>query len=134
MKVFFDTNVWLSAIVFPGLCAELLVALDPAGHELLTSELVRRETHSVLRRKFVRHAAALERFDALWACAAIVPDEHEAAGDADARLVVCAQAAGAQLFITGDQRVLGWNPRGAMRIVPPRLAWEALIVPGTRLE
>ena len=30
--------------------------------------------------------------------------------------------------------LLGWDPRGAMRIVPPRLAWEALIVPGTRQE
>ena len=63
-KVFFDTNVWLSAAVFPGLCAELLLALDTAGHRLLTSALVRAEAHEVLRRKFARHAAALERFDA----------------------------------------------------------------------
>ncbi len=132
MKVFFDTNVWLSAIVFPGLCAELLVALDPAGHALLTSELVRRETHNVLRRKFARHAAALERFDALWACAACVPNADEAAGDADARLVAAAHAAGTQVFVTGDQRVMGWDPRGAMRIVSPRVAWETLIVPDTR--
>ncbi len=131
MRVFFDTNVWLSAIVFPGLCAELLVALDAAGHALLTSELVRRETHDVLRRKFVRHAAAVERFDALWACAACVADAHEPAGDADARLVAAAQAAGAQIFVTGDQRVLGWDPRDAMRIVSPRLAWPTLIMPGT---
>lgn len=131
MQVFFDTNVWLSAIVFPGLCAELLVALDPAGHALLTSELVRRETHDVLRRKFVRHAAAVERFDSLWACAACVADAHEPAGDADARLVAAAQAAGVQIFVTGDQRVLGWDPRDAMRIVSPRLAWQMLIMPGT---
>lgn len=131
MQVFFDTNVWLSAIVFPGLCAELLVALDPAGHALLTSELVCRETHDVLRRKFVRHAAAVERFDALWACAACVADAHEPAGDADARLVAAAQAAGVQIFVTGDQRVLGWDPRDAMRIVSPRLAWQMLIMPGT---
>jgi predicted nucleic acid-binding protein len=132
VKVFFDTNVWLSAIVFPGLCAELLLALDPAGHELLTSELVRRETHSVLRRKFARHAAALERFDSLWACAACVPDAGEAAGDPDTRLVAAAHAAGTQVFVTGDQRVMGWGPRGAMRIVSPRVAWETLIVPDTR--
>lgn len=131
MRVFFDTNVWLSAIVFPGLCAELLVALDAAGHALLTSELVRRETHDVLRRKFVRHAAAVERFDALWACAACVADAHEPAGDADARLVAAAQAAGVQIFVTGDQRVLGWDPRDALRIVSPRLAWQMLIMPGT---
>ena len=65
MKVFFDTNVWLSAAVFPGLCAELLLALDGAGHRLLSSALVRQEAHEVLRRKFTRHALALQRFDSL---------------------------------------------------------------------
>jgi predicted nucleic acid-binding protein len=134
VKVFFDTNVWLSAIVFPGLCAELLVALEPAGHALLTSDLVRREVHEVLRRKFARHAAAVDRFDALWACAACVADADEPAADADARLVAAAQAAGAQVFVTGDQRVLGWDPRGAMRIVPPRQAWQMLVTAGSRRE
>jgi len=129
MRVFFDTNVWLSAVVFPGLCSELLLACDAAGHHLLTSALVRAETQAVLRRKFVRHAAAVERFDALWLCATCVPDVAEPLEDADARLVACAQAAAANLFVTGDQRVLGWDPRGNMRIVTPRVAWTQLDAP-----
>jgi predicted nucleic acid-binding protein len=130
-KVFFDTNVWLSAAVFPGLCAELLLALDAAGHRLLTSSLVRTEAHQVLRRKFARHAAALGRFDALWACASCVPDVAEPADDADARLAAAARAAGADLFVTGDQRVLGWEAAGdAMRIVTPREAWAMLVIAG----
>lgn len=129
MRVFLDTNVWLSAIVFPGLCAELLLALDAAGHTVVTSALVRRETHAVLERKFARHAAAIERFDALWACAACVPDVDEPADDADARLVAAAQAAGVRVFVTGDLRVLGWDPRGDMRIVTPRQAWALLVAP-----
>ena len=68
MKLFLDTNVWLSAVVFPGLCAELLLELDTQGHSLLTSDLVRAEVHSVLKRKFARYAVALTRFDSLWAC------------------------------------------------------------------
>lgn len=128
-RVFADTNVWLSAAVFPGLCAELLLALDAAGHRLLTSALVRAEAHDVLRRKFARHAAALERFDALWACAACVPDVAEPADDADARLVAASRAAGADVFVTGDQRVRGWDaPEGAMRIVSPRGAWGMLVM------
>ncbi|MBN8507907.1 MAG: PIN domain-containing protein [Burkholderiales bacterium] len=130
-KVFFDTNVWLSAAVFPGLCAELLLALDLAGHRLLTSALVRAEAHGVLRRKFARHRTALERFDALWACAACVPNVAEPADDADARLVAAARAAGADLFVTGDQRVLDWDAAGrAMRIVSPRQAWAMLVMAG----
>lgn len=127
MKVFLDTNVWLSAVVFPGLCAELLVQLLTDGHEVLTSDLVRAETHGVLQRKFARHATAIERFDALWACARTVPDVAEPADDADARLVAAAAAADAVLFVTGDQRVLGWDPRGAMRIVTPREAWQRVV-------
>lgn len=130
-KVFFDTNVWLSAAVFPGLCAELLLALDGAGHRLLTSELVRAEAHEVLGRKFSRHAAAAARFDTLWACAECVPDVAEPADDADARLVAAARAAGADMFVTGDQRVLKWDsPQAAMRIVAPRGAWAMLIMAG----
>ena len=129
MKVFLDTNVWLSAIVFPGLCAELLLALDASGHTLLTSALVRAESHAMLRRKFARHAAAIERFDALWACTHRIDDVADPADDADARLVAAAHAASADVFITGDQRVLGWDPRGSLRIVSPRQAWGMLVTP-----
>ena len=127
-KVFLDTNVWLSAAVFPGLCAELLLALDAGGHRLLTSALVRTEAHEVLARKFARHAAASERFDTLWACAQCVADASEPADDADARLVAAARAGGAGVFVTGDQRVLAWDqPQAAMRIVAPRGAWQMLV-------
>ncbi len=130
-KFFFDTNVWLSAAVFPGLCAELLLALDAAGHQLLTSALVRAEAHDVLRRKFSRHAVALERFDSLWACATFVTDVAEPADDADARMVATARAAAADVFVTGDQRVLRWDtPAAAMRIVSPRGAWGMLVIAG----
>jgi predicted nucleic acid-binding protein len=126
--VFPDTNVWLSAAVFPGLFAELLLALDGQGRRLLTSALVRQEAREVMRRKFVRHAAALDRFDALWACAEAVANVAEPATDADARLVAAAAAAGADLFVTGDQRVLGWAAQGAMRILAPRQAWERVVM------
>lgn len=127
VKVFLDTNVWLSAIVFPGLCAELLVALHDGEHELLTTGLVRQETHAVLQRKFARHTQAVLRFDLLWARATCVPDVAEPAEDADARLVAAAEQAGAELFITGDQRVLAWEPFAGMRVVGPREAWGVIM-------
>ena len=129
MRVFLDTNVWLSAVVFPGLCAELLLALDAAGHRLLSSDWIRHEAHEVMQRKFTRHAAALERFDTLWACAEVIADVTEPADDPDARLVAAAIAAGADVFVTGDQRVLGWSTPGTMAIVSPRQAWGMLLMP-----
>lgn len=129
MRVFFDTNVWLSAIVFPGLCAELLAALTESNHELLTSELVRSETHEVLRRKFPHHEEALALFDLLWAKAQTVADVDDPVDDADARLVAAAEQNGADLFVTGDQRVPGWAAQGAVRILSPREAWGVLFTP-----
>jgi len=117
----------------------LLLELDGRGPRLVTSALVRDQTHAVLRRKFVRHATAVERFDSLWACAVCVPDVEEPADDADdaddadARLVAAAKVAGAQVFVTGDQRVLGWNPAGALHIVSLRQAWAMLVMPGLPL-
>lgn len=129
MKFFLDTNVWLSAVVFPGLCAELVLELDAQGHRLLTSELVREEVHAVLERKFSRHSAAVTRFDALWACAVPVHDVAQPAADADARLVAAALAADSDFFVTGDQRVLGWARQGPMSILSPRQAWETVVLP-----
>jgi predicted nucleic acid-binding protein len=66
MKVFLDTNVWLSAIIFPGLCESLVMAC--------------------------------------------------------ARLVAAAVTAGADLFVSGDKRVLEWIASGSLRIASPRQA------------
>ena len=57
-----------------------------------------------------------------------VPDVAEPAAEADARLVAAAQTAGAEVCITGDTRVLGWDPRGSLRILSPRQAWEQVIL------
>lgn len=45
MRVFVDTNVWVSAIASPGLCDDLLKQLF-GSHEVLGSELVWRELES----------------------------------------------------------------------------------------
>ena len=129
MKVFLDTNVWLSAVVFPGLFAELLLELDARGHRWVTSDLVRSEVHVVLQRKFRRHASAVERFDTLWASAVRVPDVAEPEDDADARLVAAAATTEVDVFVTGDQRVLGWGSQGGMLLLSPRQAWEQLVMP-----
>ena len=128
MKVFLDSNVWLSATIFAGLCDELIVQCTERGG-LQSSDLVRTEVHEVLRRKFPTAPQATALFDNIWAFAERVPDVAEPAADNDRRLVKAAAAAGASLFVTGDKRVLGWKPlahahgSGALHIVSPREAW-----------
>jgi len=40
VKVFVDTNVWLSGRFWPGLCAELLDGLVESGEDLLLDDRV----------------------------------------------------------------------------------------------
>lgn len=125
MKVFLDTNVWLSATVFAGLC-EALLTESAQRSALLTTLLVQQESHEVLLRKFPHLPQAKALFDAIWAEAVCVPDVDEPADDNDARLVRAAKAAGATVFVTGDRRVLGWGMQDGMRILSPREAWMQL--------
>jgi predicted nucleic acid-binding protein len=55
-----------------------------------------------------------------------VPDP---ADDNDARLVAAAVTAGADLFVSGDKRVLEWGASGSLRIASPRQAWIILFEP-----
>lgn len=127
MKVFLDTNVWLSATVFEGLCAEILTE-SAQRNWLLTTRLVRFEAHEVLGRKFPHLPQALALFDTIWSEADCAPDVDEPADDNDVRLVRAAQEAGAAVFVTGDRRVLGWGGQGDMQIWSPRDAWMRLFV------
>jgi predicted nucleic acid-binding protein len=93
---------------------------------LLTTPLVRQEAHEVLDRKFAQVLQARTLFDAIWSEAACVADVAKPADDNDTRLVSAALAAGADVFVTGDRRVLGWVAQGAMQVLSPRDAWTLL--------
>jgi predicted nucleic acid-binding protein len=129
VKVFLDTNVWLSATVFAGLC-EAILTEAAQRNALLTTQLVRQESHEVLTRKFPHLPQAKALFDAIWTEAVCVPDVDEPADDNDARLVRAAEVAGATFFVTGDRRVLGWGVQGRMQIRSPREAWMQLFAVG----
>lgn len=81
----------------------------------------------MLLRKFASVPAACELFDVSWRVAQLIPDVAQPANDDDRRLVGAAAAARADLFVTGDKRILGWQrvvgPAGVLRIVAPREAW-----------
>ena len=130
MKVFLDTNVWLSATIFSGLCEELLLQCAERGC-LLSSPLVQAEAHDVLRRKFAQAPQACALFDVAWQAAHLIEDVPEPADDNDRRLVAAAASAGATMFVTGDKRVLGWKQMegasGSLRMVSPREAWGLLM-------
>lgn len=128
MRVFLDTNVWISGLASAGLCKELLTQSLKAG-VVLSSLLVREEVTAVITRKFEARSETLSLFLDLWQYAECVADAPDDLGDNDARLVAAASAAGADLFVTGDKAVLAMGRVASMRIEAPRTAWIMLFNP-----
>jgi predicted nucleic acid-binding protein len=125
VKVFLDTNVWLSATVFAGLCEAILTECHQRDW-LLTTQLVQAEAHEVLERKFPQLPQSRALFDDIWTEAKCVPDVDEPADDNDVRLLRAASLAGAGVFVTGDKRLLTWSRDSDMQILSPRDAWVLL--------
>lgn len=91
----------------------------------MSSPLVWEELAEVLQRKVKAPEPVVAAARILWLDTIRVAEPSEPADDADGRLVAAATAAGADLFVTGDRRVLQWAAEGSMRIVSPR---DALII------
>lgn len=128
MRVFLDTNVWVSAFAARGVCEELLLRLLEDG-SVLTSPLVWEELTGVLTRKVLPSPAAWQRIRSLWCSAESVKDAPAEREDNDSRLIAAAAEAGADLFVTGDKEVLERSHSGNMRVVSPRDAWLILYPP-----
>lgn len=130
MRVFLDTNVLVSAFATRGLCADLL-ELVLLQHELIVSRSLLRELERALRLKVklpARDAAAIGDFLSDEA-AQLLESSPPAAAAVDADdAVVLGDAAGAQaeVFVTGDAKVLALGRHAGFRIVSPRAFWDML--------
>jgi uncharacterized protein len=130
VKVFFDTNVLVSAFATRGLCADLFahVLLE---HELVLGEIVLDELREKLRTKLKLPRKTIDEIEALLREGIVVekPSKHLSLniGDPDDEWVVAsAMAAGADVLVTGDAAVLKVARRAPLRILPPRGLWDLL--------
>ena len=130
MKVFFDTNVLISAFAARGLCADLMRVVL-AEHELQTGDVNLIELRRVLRDRFKAPPAQIDRVEALLRDQSIVerPDEVlplKVRDADDAWVLASAVAGGADILVTGDQDLLVLAAKAPLPIVSPRAAWEQL--------
>lgn len=111
MRVVFDTNIFISALVFPGSVAEqALLQIIMGKDRLLITKPILDELLGVLARKFSRDKEALSRVS-LWIseiAAFVTPREriHELKDEADNRILECALAGNAEALVTGDKKIL----------------------------
>ena len=129
MRVFFDTNVLVSAFLTRGLCADLL-RLVLMEHTLVTSEVVLAELRDVLNRKGRLPAQQVEAIEIFLREQPVAPRPTQTLElrlvDADDEWVLAsAVLVQADLFVTGDQGVLACN-NPPLPLVNPRGCWEQL--------
>jgi putative PIN family toxin of toxin-antitoxin system len=130
VRVFFDTNVLVSAYATRGICADL-VRFVLAEHELLTGEVNLEELRRVLGERFGAPAKRLDAIESELRAETVVPRPPEPAAvsvrDLDDRWVLAsAMSGGADLLVTGDQDLLAVAGQVSIPIVDPRGCWDRL--------
>ena len=125
MRVVFDSNIVISALVFPGRSAERAMFRVIEGVDrLLISRPILDEVLAVLARKFARESEELARVAVVLTEIAelVTPVKaiHVLKDDPDNRVLECAAGGPAEVLVTGDRAMLDLRFYGKVRIVSLR--------------
>ena len=135
-RVVFDTNVWVSAVAFPGAVRRLLGLAWEGRFQVVVSAPILDETARVLGgRKFRFPPERLALVDREMRDLALlvhpvervraVPEDPD-----DDRVLECALEGGAGWIVTGDAHLLGLGQFRGIRIVAPQAFMAGLSGPG----
>ena len=125
MKVVFDSNILVSALVFPGGRGEAALArIVDERDQLILSKAILDETLGVLARKFARDPEELARVAVFLndLCRTVKP-RHQLEvleDDPDNRVLECAVSGRADAIVTGDKALLALGNYRGVRILSLR--------------
>ena len=122
MRVVFDTNVLVSALVFPDGRADAAVrGIIEGKDDLVLSTDILREVLSVLARKFGRDKEELSRVAVILSEMAEVVEPTTRLkvfrDDPDNRILECAVAGKATAIVTGDKAMLALGEHAGVRLI-----------------
>ena len=122
MKVVFDTNILISALVFPGGKGEAaLLRIVKEQDQLIISRPILDDLLGVLGRKFARDAEELAHAAVFISELGILvrPRQklHVLTDDPDNRILECAIAGQADAIVTGDKALLKLRKYRSVRIL-----------------
>jgi len=130
MRVFLDTNVLVSAVATRGLCADVLREVL-LSHQILVSVELLKELEKVLREEIelpqplVSECVEFMQQDARFSESS--PLQKVPVKDkTDIPILSAALNGKADLFVTGDRKLIELERLGNMEIVSPRGFWEKL--------
>ncbi len=128
MRLVFDTNVLIAALISHGVCNELLEHCV-LNHEVILSDFILAELKDKLTGKFkfsVREANAAVRL--LKSRCKIVPTAPIASpicrDPDDDNIIATAMAGQCACIITGDKDLLELNAVGGIEVLPPGSFWQ----------
>ena len=125
MKVVFDSNIFISALVFPGSQAEqaLLEVLD-GSDTLILSKSIMDEVLYTLAKKFSRDPEALSQTAVLLAeigeMVKPIRSIEVFKDDPDNRILECAKAGQIDCIVTGDKTMLQLKEYEGIRLISLR--------------
>ena len=131
MRVFFDTNVLISAYTAHGLSADLF-RLVMTEHQVLTGEVNLEEFRRVLGRRFRVPASEVARAEPELREQTIIPKPRETLAleirdDDDAWVLTSAVVGEADALVTGDKDLLDVAEAAPLPILSPRDCWQWLL-------
>ncbi len=126
MRVVFDTNILVSALVFPGGRGDAALGRVVAGtDQLVMSKAIVDELLAVLSHKFARDAEELAHVAVFISELALVvaPKRklHVVKDDPDNRILECAIAGDAKAIVTGDKALLALETFKGIPVVTLRV-------------
>ena len=122
MRVVFDTNIFISALILPGSSAEkAILKVIEGSDELIISHDIIDEVLTVLSNKFSRNREALSRTAINLAEIGRIVKPTERIGifqdEPDNRILECATAGKADAIVTGDKEMLKLGKYGGIKII-----------------
>ena len=116
-KIFIDTNILISAIVFDKKQLELIIRCVSEGDKLLISEHVVEEATRVFMKKFPEHLELFRGFIEISKIEIIkkkvyekrIEKIHDIRDKYDAHVIACAEAKKCEFIISGDKDVLSYK-------------------------
>ena len=122
MKIVFDTNIFISALILPGSSAEkAILKVIEGSDELIISHDIIDEVLTVLSNKFSRNREALSRTAINLAEIGRIVKPTERIGifqdEPDNRILECATAGKADAIVTGDKEMLKLGKYGGIKII-----------------
>jgi putative PIN family toxin of toxin-antitoxin system len=123
-RVVFDTNIYISAFLFPGIPRKLLHMADVGVFQLIVSKQILAEFRGVLRIKFDYEIEQLAVMENLLLSVSLVVEPKKminriTVDPTDNRILECAVEGNADYIVSGDKHLLQLENYHSIKIISP---------------